>query len=417
MSEPIASETWLRHPRRTARLRLTLIYAGLFLLLGTAVIVITYLLASRGSAIAVRAVPRPPGRGTATARVVLPNQTLIIPVGRHGVDPISAIATNQHNADLRRLLEISWLVLAVTTLGAAVLGWFASGRLLAPLRSITATARTISAGSLDQRLALAGPNDEFKQLGDTLDDLFGRLEASFDAQRRFVANASHELRTPLTVERTLLQVALSNPNATEASLRATCEELLASQTEHQDLLESLLTLATSERELERREPLDIAVLADDTLHTFGAAIARRELRVVADLEPAPTVGDPALLARLVANLVSNAIDHNVDQGLIEIRTTSSAGRILLSVSNSGGPIPDGETERLFEPFQRLNPRRADANGHHGLGLSIVQAVATGHGGAVTAEPRRSGGLIVRVELTRAEQPADRANALGDPGDA
>jgi signal transduction histidine kinase len=322
--------------------------------------------------------------------------------------------SSQHNADLRHLLEISWLVLAVTTVGAAVLGWFAAGRMLAPVRSITATARTISAGSLDQRLALAGPDDEFKQLGDTLDDLFSRLEASFDAQRRFVANASHELRTPLTLERTLLQLALSDPHATQASLRATCEEMLASQTEHEHLLESLLTLATSERGLERQESADLQVLADDALQTFHAAIARRELQVVADLQPAPTVGDPVLLTRLIANLLDNAVDHNVDHGVLEIRTASSDGLALLSVSSTGAVIPLDETARLFEPFQRLNSRRADANGHHGLGLSIVQAIATAHGAAVVAHPRDGGGLTVQVEFTRTGEPEGAGGALPDP---
>lgn len=393
---------WLRLPPRTARLRLTLLYAGLFLLLGTAVIAITYLLARGGSTVQVRAVPTPPEQGT-------PPGVLIAPGGTAGA--LKNVEAGQRNADLARLLEVSWLVLAVTTLGAAVLGWFAAGRLLAPLRSITATARTISAGSLDQRLDVSGPDDEFKQLGDTLDDLFGRLEASFDAQRRFVANASHELRTPLTLERTLLQLALTDPDADEQTLRATCEELLASQTEHERLLESLLTLATSERGLERRERLDLAVLADDTLQSFRSESERRELRVVAELRPALTVGDPALLSRLIANLVDNAVDHNVAGGLVEVSTSSTGERVLLSVSNTGPTIPAAETSRLFEPFQRLSPRRADANGHHGLGLSIVQAIAIAHGGQVVAQARPGGGLTVNVELAGSGEADDGASTV------
>jgi len=149
-------------------------------------------------------------------------------------------------------------VLLISAGAAALLGWVAAGRVLRPVRTITDTARTISAGNLHERLALTGPEDEFKRLGDTLDELLARLEASFEAQRRFVANASHELRTPLTVERTLLQVALADPDATSATLRATCEELLATGQSHERLLESLLTLASSERGLEHREPVDLA---------------------------------------------------------------------------------------------------------------------------------------------------------------
>jgi signal transduction histidine kinase len=416
--------SWRRLPPRTARLRLTLIYAGLFLLLGTAMIGITYLLESRGAT--VRVTTRAPRVVAPSGAHAAPGTSLVFPsgsgsvvayAGRGSQSQFREVAVNQLNADLGRLLAISWVVLALTTLGAAVLGWFAAGRLLAPLRSMTATARTISAGSLDQRLAVAGPNDEFKQLGDTLDDLFGRLEASFTAQRRFVANASHELRTPLTVERTLLQVALTDPNATEASLRGTCEELLVSQVEHARLLESLLTLATSERGLDRREALDLSALAGDALREFRPEIARRELRLFADLDRAPIAGDPALLARLIANLIDNAIDHNVAGGLLEIRTSGSGGRALLSVTNTGPPIPAAETGRLFEPFERLNVRGAETNGHHGLGLSIVQSIATAHGALVVARPRPGGGLTVEVEFGDAREPADLAQTPDRPAPA
>jgi signal transduction histidine kinase len=247
--------SWLRLPHRTARLRLTVLYAGLFLLAGTVVLAITYLLFSRGGtvtavphAVAVRAPP---------------------PAGR-----FEAPAVAQHNADLGRLLGVSWLALAVTTLASAPLGWFAAGRVLRPLRAITDTARTISVGNLHERLALAGPEDEFKRLGDTLDDLLGRLEAAFEAQRRFVANASHELRTPLTLERTLLQIALTDPNASAQSLRATCEELLAASAEHERLLESLLTLASSERGLEQRDPIDLERVTERALRAHRTELER-----------------------------------------------------------------------------------------------------------------------------------------------
>jgi signal transduction histidine kinase len=272
---------WLRLPRRTARLRLTLLYSGLFMALGTVLIAIIFLLAgsgsiSAGSAVAV--VPEHVVPGGAAAVRLTP-----MPIG---------IARQQHNADIGRLLEVSWVVLVLTAIGSAVLGWFAAGRVLAPLRSITTTARTISAGSLHQRLAIAGPDDEFKQLGDTLDELLARLEASFESQRRFVANASHELRTPLTVERTLLQDALADPNASAEELRATCEEVLAAGAEQERLLEALLTLASSERGLDRREPLDLARIAGHALLAAEPARKQRSLELTAELAPAPTAGDP-----------------------------------------------------------------------------------------------------------------------------
>lgn len=362
-----------RPVRLPARLRLTLLYAGGFLVLGTAVIVAILLLVRSGSA--VQAVPSSPGAAAG----------------------VGAEVVQQHSADLSRLLAVSWLVLLITAVAAAVLGWFASGRVLRPLREMTATARTISAGNLHQRLGLRGPEDEIKRLGDTLDDLLSRLESSFDAQRRFVANASHELRTPLTVERTLLQVALANPDATAATLRATCEELLASGRDHERLLEALLTLASSERGLDRREPLDLAELAAAALRRAHPEIEHRRIELTTSLAPAPTNGDPALLERLIANLVDNAVRHNDERARVWVRTASESGRSLVSVTNTGPAIPSGEVDRLFEPFEQFGQgRAANADGHHGLGLSIVRAIAAAHDAGIDPRPLADGRLSMTV---------------------
>ncbi len=384
----VAPASWLRLPRRTARLRLTLLYAGMFLLLGTAVIGITYLLASGGPTVRVSPVGRPV-------------RTLVTP----SLPEIRNLASQQHSADLRHLLGVSWLVLAITALASAVLGWFASGRVLRPLRDMTATARTISAGNLSERLAVSGPEDEFKQLGETLDDLLARLEASFEAQRRFVANASHELRTPLTYERTLLQVALADPNASAQTLRATCEELLGSSRDHERLLEALLTLASSERGLDHREPLDLAELAGQVAHTPRPEIQRQSLKVATALAPAATTGDPALVERLIANLIDNAVRYNASGGRVEIRTATDGARASVSVANTGPVVAPEQLERLFEPFQRLGDDRASrANGHHGLGLSIVRAIATAHGATISTRPHPEGGLTVTVSFLAPAEP-------------
>jgi len=386
----LAPTAWLRLPTRTARMRLTLLYAGLFLLLGTVLLAIIYALVAHSGAIQVAASPAP--RVMRSLRT--PYGTITVPVP----GPVQTVVSAQHNADLDRLLTISWVVLAVTTVGAAVLGWFAAGRVLRPLRAITTTAQTISAGNLHERLALRGPNDEFKRLGDTLDDLLGRLEASFEAQRRFVANASHELRTPLTLERTLLQVALADPNASERTLRAVCEELLASQADQERLLEGLLTLASSERGLEDRETVDLAFLAEAAVRPLESKIERRRLTLETRLDPAPTTGDPALIRRLIANLVENAIDHNIDGGRVEIRTEAAGDYVLIAVTNTGPTIAAHQVDRLFEPFQRLGGTRGIDDGHHGLGLSIVRAIAVAHHAELTAAPHAGGGLVVTVRF-------------------
>jgi signal transduction histidine kinase len=384
-----------RRPTLTARLRLTLLYAGMLLVLGTIAFGLTYAVTSRGATVSVsEATPHVPvtpggagssGAGSVAGRVLrLPTQNFLV---------------QQQAADLRRLLAVSLLVLGVCAVASVFLGWFVAGRILRPLRQITTTARGISAGNLSERLALQGPNDEFRQLGDTLDELLARLESSFEAQRRFVANASHELRTPLTLERTLLQVALADPDAGTARLRATCEELLVTGREQERLLEALLTLATSERGLDHRVPFDLAPLGERALAAARPEIERRGLSVVTDVAAAPAIGDPALAERLATNLVDNAVRYNVPDGRIELRTATDDGHAVLSVTNTGPVVSPWDVARLFEPFQRLGPDRAGAHdGHHGLGLSIVRAIAEAHDGRVVAEPLTDGGLTVTVTL-------------------
>ncbi|MGA2009832.1 MAG: HAMP domain-containing sensor histidine kinase [Solirubrobacteraceae bacterium] len=400
-----------RRPRRTARLRLTVLYTGLFLLSGTAALAIVYAVSAENPRIAIAVGPvgavgsrlqalRAQVRAVRSAEPSAPAPPVIFPHLRD-------VALEQRSADLDHLLEVSGIALGLTALVSAVLGWFAAGRVLAPVREITATARTISAGSLHQRLALSGPEDEFKALGDTLDELLARLEAAFEAQRRFVANASHELRTPLTLERVLLQVALSDPDAGVESLRATCEELLAAGAQQERLLEALLTLASSERGLERRESLDLAGLAEQALRTPRPEIGLLSLEVRSSLEPATTLGDPALLQRLIANLLDNAVDYNVPDGHVTVATAAGAGRALLTVTNTGSPIDADQVERLFEPFQRLDPHRGgEADGHHGLGLSIVRAIAAAHDAELSAQARDGGGLTVTVRFPVAPAPRE-----------
>jgi signal transduction histidine kinase len=347
----------------------------MFLLLGTALIAIILLLVWNGDVV-----------GSSTRAVAVSPSS----------PGVHELVTQQHSHDVAQLLAVSWLTLALTAAASAPLGWFAAGRMLRPLREMTTSARTITAGNLHDRLALTGPEDEFKQLGDTLDDLLGRLEAAFAAQRRFVANAAHELRTPLTLERTLLQVALADPNASAASLRATCEELLEAGRNQERLLEGLLTLATGERGLERREWFDLAPLAQRSLDAVAPEIESRSLEARTLLPPASVLGDPALVQRLIANLLDNAARYNRPDGWIEVETATAAGGATLRVANSGPVVAPGAVEGLFEPFRRLDTERVAADGHYGLGLSIARAIATAHGATITAEAPSDGGLVVMV---------------------
>ena len=298
--------------------------------------------------------------------------------------------------DRQQLLIASGIALAVIAVAAAAIGWLIAGRVLRPLRTITAAARRISASSLHERLALHGPDDELKELADTLDGLFARLEASFDAQRRFAANASHELRTPLTRERTLLQVTLADPAATTGTWQAVSQELLASNAEQEHLIEALLTLASSEAGPGEREPADLAAITSAALAAARPAISRLGLHVQADIQPAALDGDPLLVQQLAANLIDNAVRHNIPGGDIQVTTSTSHAGAVLSVTSSGQVIPAAEVDRLFQPFQRLGPRPARRDGGHGLGLSIVRAIATAHAATITAQPRPGGGLAIDV---------------------
>jgi signal transduction histidine kinase len=403
-----ASRPWL--PRRTARLRLTLLYGSLFTVCGAGLLGFTFWLFYHATA-GEQILPKPVGTGK---RIVM--QGLPPAACRHLPPPamencVERLGQQQaHAFDLHVLLVQSGIALAVMAALAFGLGWLVAGRVLRPLRAITATAQRISATSLHERLGMTGSDDEFKELADTLDGLFARLEASFTAQRNFVASAAHELRTPLTLDKTLLQVALRNRRSTAEQWRATGAELLESSQQQERVLEALLTLATSEAGLSRHEPADLAKVAAACLESVSAEAERRGLRVATSLSPAPLLGDPDLITRLVANLLDNAMRHNVPGGTVQVRTTRRDGQAVLSVANSGPVIPPGEVGRLLQPFQRLATSRSSDGDGHGLGLPIVRAVATAHGATLTTRARAEGGLQVQVCFPAVGAPAARQEA-------
>ncbi|MGH3421565.1 MAG: sensor histidine kinase, partial [Streptosporangiaceae bacterium] len=216
----------------------------------------------------------------------------------------------------------------------------------------------------------------------------------------FVANASHELRTPLAAERTLLQVALADPDVTVQTLRTACGKALKWNDQEERLIEALLTLASSERGVERWEPFDLAEIAQKAILDRRQDAGCRGIAIAAELSAAPATGDPSLAASLVANLVDNAIRHNRDAGQVQISTTITDGLAVVSVSNTGTLIPHDEVDRLFQPFQRLGTERIrQASGHgHGLGLAIVRAIAGVHGATLTAKAGAEGGLDIEVSF-------------------
>jgi signal transduction histidine kinase len=362
--------------RHTVRARFALLYSAMFFVSGLVLL----------------AIPIGFVHGGSTSRAAVSAHPAARP------SPATVIANSQQNHDVHAVILGSLVALVVLVVVSAALGWWLSGRLLSRLRTITDTARDISASNLHQRLAIAGPDDEFKELGQTLDDLFARLEASFDSQRRFVANASHELRTPLTAERTVLQVALADPKASTSTLRAACEQVLSLGEQQGRLIDALLTLARGERGIERREPCDLAEIAQIVVDRLRPGAERRSLQLMVTLGAAPVVGDQQLLESLVTNLVDNAIRYNVDDGRLEISSSVVDGRAQLVVRNTGPVVPASELDRLFRPFQRLAADRTGSGDGHGLGLAIVQAIVDAHRASLTAVARPDGGLELSVSF-------------------
>jgi signal transduction histidine kinase len=377
-------------PRPTVRLRMTLLYAGVFFVASALLLSVSYVLV----------------RNNLTDPANLRN----LPQDNWQLN--QAVQHEVAGDALARLRTQYAIALAAMTGLSVLLGWAVAGRVLRPLQRITATAQRVSQDTLDERIGLEGPRDELKELADTFDGMLERLSAAFASQRRFVANASHELRTPLTVIRTELEVTLADPDATVAELREMAETVRDATLATERLIQALLTLARSQGGVTRPEPADLAECARLALAHTGAEAAARHLDVRPTLDPAPVRGDRRLLERLVANLVENAIRHNRDGGTVEVRTASAAGRSTVEVRNDGDLVPPEAVASLLEPFQRLD-RGARGDGV-GLGLSIVRSVAEAHGGTVELRARPSGGLVARVSLPASERARPDENLM--PGD-
>jgi signal transduction histidine kinase len=411
--------TRLRHPQTTVRWRLTLLYGGLFLVCGAALLAITYTLVdhatvTNGPFRAFVNAPGPPASATLPKfqrapiqastrppRPKIPEQIQKLLRTASGRRTVFTVGSVQRISDLHQLVIESSIALAIMAIISGALGWVVAGRALAPLRMMAAATQQISETNLHERLAMNGPPDELRQLADTIDGLLQRLEGAFDAQRRFVANASHELRTPLTAVRALLEMVLSDPRATVATFRTTCRQVLEESEQQEQLIDALLALAQGQRGVEARERIDLAAVAGDVLRAHGADAAARGIDVDASLEPAPILGDRRLIGRLVSNIIDNAVRYNAPGGIVRIVVQAGPSDVDLAVVNTGPVVPAAEIDRLLQPFQRLAGDRVGHGEGLGLGLSIVAAIATGHDAALEVKPGADGGLEISVRFARA----------------
>jgi signal transduction histidine kinase len=391
----------------TIRLKLTLWYGGLFLLAGILLIALNFFLVrdsltpapEKARAAVAERFGIPPGDLEFNSVFGLPGQMQRY-VQIHGI-PLPRLldeAQRELKAEaLRQLWIKSLLALAIMTVITFGLAWLLAGRMLRPLHAITGTARRLSESTLHERIALKGPRDELKELADTFDGMLARLDTAFTTQKEFVANASHELRTPLTIIRTEIDVALSDPDISQQELQEMGSAIGEAVDRSEKLIDGLLLLARADASPDLVD-LDLAELAEGEVELSSHEADALGLRLELDLKPAPVKGDRALLERLVGNLIENAIRHNVQNGWFTVKTAVEGDQAVLHVANSGPVVPPEQVDRLFERFFRPDKSRSRKTGGFGLGLSIVKAVATAHGGSVQVTAPPTGGLIVAVSL-------------------
>lgn len=385
---PAGRHRWLRLPARTIRLRLALAYWILFIISGAAMLILTVGLWHGSTRETVRAT------NTANPGATPPN-------------PPGSIGIFQHNSDAHQLLIAAGIALAVMAVPAIVLGWLVAGRYLRPLRTITGTARDISATNLHRRLNLPGPADELKELGDTFDDLLTRLERSFQSERRFVANASHELRTPLATMRASLDVAMAKPGPLPPQT-ITLAERLRRELDHIDrLLEDFLTLAQTQQGSQGDQTIvSLQALAPAAIERRSSAISLMGLNIDMD-DNGPTGwirGSETLLSQMVDNVIDNAVKHNQPGGWVHVSTTVEDPIARLVVENGGPLLDPNDVSELARPFRRLGTERTGSDKGSGLGLSIVEAIAEAHGGTLQLQARKDGGLRVTLTLPLAAAP-------------
>ncbi|MFJ3394881.1 HAMP domain-containing sensor histidine kinase [Leifsonia aquatica] len=408
----------LRRPRMTIRARLTLTYAVMITSIGAVMLGIVYVFMRYIPTYQITAM----GAAQADSLTQAPSSSdSSYPSDTVTVAP-SSISIKSEADVLNTLLIVSLVVLVVLAAAGAVIGWVVAGRVLRPLQAINAAAQLAGTGSFDHRVGSTGPHDEVRELSDTFDDMLGKLDRAFQANRRFAANASHELRTPLAATQTVLEVALSDPELDPHALRAAAERVYETNRRNIESVDALLSLAEIGAGTVRPVPADLADVARDALDEVDGIAASRGLRVRRELRPTPLVGDVALVQRAVANLVANAVLHNRDGGTIVVSTSSARdGAAELRIENSGPELSPALVDSLTEPFVRGAGRVQSPNTPrgHGLGLAIVRSVAEAHGGEIVLSPRRGGGLIatLRFPATAPTTPALSARRASVPAPA
>ena len=350
-----------RRPGLSARLKLTISYAGFLLLAGALLLAVVWVFLLR----------------------YVPDRAGVPGANRSDL--------------LRAFAPAAATALAFLLVFGLLGGWILAGRMLAPLTRITDAARMAANGSLSHRIRMEGPKDEFRELADVFDTMLEQLESHVTEQQRFTANASHELRTPLAISQTLLDVARNDPTRDQGEL---IERLHTVNTRAIDLTEALLLLSRGDRRTFTREPVDLSLIAEEATETLLPLAEQRRITLDVAGETTQTVGSAALILRMVTNLVQNAIVHNLPAGgTVTVHTESQHDASVLQVENTGHPLPLELVPTLTEPFQRGTERiRTNEHAGVGLGLAIVHSIVQAHDGTLDLTPRPAGGLFVTIRL-------------------
>ncbi|MEU6174393.1 HAMP domain-containing sensor histidine kinase [Streptantibioticus parmotrematis] len=369
-----------RAPGTSVRLKLTLSYAGFLMVAGVLLLAAVWAFLLR----------------------YVPDRALIIPgstgTSLHGVFPVRSSLLHVFAP---RAAAVLALLLAFGLVG----GWILAGRMLAPLTAVTDATRLATAGSLSHRIRLPGRRDEFRELADAFDTMLARLEAHVAEERRFAANASHELRTPLAISKALLDVARADP---ERDTGEVLDRLHAVNARAIGLTEALLLLSRAEQRSFTRERVDLSLVVEEATETLLPLAEEHGVTVETRADLTPAFGSPALLLQLTTNLVQNAIVHNLPRnGTVWVSTGPAPTGVVLTVENTGEPVPPRLLATLTEPFQRGSERVRTHHAGVGLGLAIVETITRAHDGTLTLTERPAGGLRVTVELPAADPPPDR----------
>ena len=383
-TDGVREDRFRRWRHLSIRARLTATYAGLVTISGTVLIILVYFY-TRYITLSIAFGP--------------PQQVPAIDLTTPQVAQVDTNLFELLGAILRSAVG-ALLLLAVVS---GTVGWVLAGRMLRPLSSMNAAAKRAASGDLSQRLALSGPRDEIHDLADTFDTMLASLERSFSVHRRFAANASHELRTPLATTQTMIDVALSDPQASAEDLRRVLTRVLETNRANRETIDALLDLADAQSGKLAHEDVDMEATVRDALGIIAPEVAEHDLHVSTHLLPARVPGDPVLLRQSVSNLLRNAARYNTEGGRITVDMTRLNDGLRLTIRNDGPLVAAESVESLREPFVRGEGRGRTRGSGHGLGLAIVTAVATAHGGSLRLSANPAGGLTAVLELPGGEE--------------